>query len=82
MPDSPGTDRRGGVGGGGNVTLGSKVGEEGLDFGSAHLPGMAFLVEKDVPSDPIQVGFFGAIGVVFGAERIAHLVEEFFGHGN
>jgi len=69
------------LGGGGDVPFGGEVGEEGLNFGCAHLCRVAFLVKEDVAPDPIQVGFFGAVGVVFEADGFAQLFEEFFCHG-
>jgi hypothetical protein len=53
------------------------VGEEGLDFLHAHVFGVAFAVEEDVAFDPVFVGLFGAVGVVFEAEGVGDLVEEF-----
>ncbi len=55
------------LGGGGDVALGRQVGEEGADFGRPHLAGMPFVVEADEAFDPVDVGFFGVQGVVFGA---------------
>jgi len=38
-------------------------------------------VEVDVAGNPMDVGLFGAVGVVFGAKDVARLVEQFgFGH--
>lgn len=69
------------LGGGGNGAFGGKVDEEGVYFRRAHFEGMAFFVEEDIPANPVHVGFFGAVGVVFGAQGIAHSVEDFFCHG-
>ena len=66
------------LGGGGKLFLGGEVGDEGLDFFCAHIFGMAFVVEEDIAFDPIHICFFGAGGVVFGADGIADLFEEFF----
>jgi len=44
--------------------------------------GLLFFMEEDEAADPIDVGFFGAIGVVFCAEGIGELVEQFFCHGD
>jgi hypothetical protein len=49
----------------------------GLCFRRAHFNGMAFVVEKDERRDPIHVGLFGAVGIVFGADGVAHLIEKF-----
>ena len=56
------------------------MGEEGADFVCAHVFGVSFLMEEDVAADPVYVGFFGAVGVVFGAQGVGELVEEFFCH--
>lgn len=60
--------------------FGGQVDEEGLNFGSAHFEGMAFVVEEDVTAYPVYVSLFGAVRVMPGAEDVARLVEEFFGH--
>jgi len=52
--------------------------DEVLDLGCAHLCGVAFVVKEDVAASPVEIGLFGAVGVVFGADGIAHAVEEFF----
>ena len=39
---------------------------------------MAFAVEEDVAFDPFFVGLFGAVGVVFEADGVGDLVEQFF----
>ena len=48
-----------------DLLMGGKVGEEGFDFGCAHGGGVTFVMEEDVAFDPIFVGLFGAVGVVF-----------------
>lgn len=53
------------LGGGGDVLRHRQVGQEGLDFRSAHLGGMALVLEEDIAPDPIDVGFFRANGIVF-----------------
>ena len=62
-----------------DVVLHRQVGEKGLDFGGAHLRRMAFAVKEDEASNPAHVGGFGADGVVFGAQNVAHPVQQFFG---
>ena len=61
------------------MALGGEVGDEGLNFGDAHVFGVAFVVEEDVAADPVYVGLFGALGVVFDANGVADLFEEFPG---
>ena len=38
---------------------------------------MAFIVEKNVTPNPVHISLLGAIGVVFVAQGVAELVEEF-----
>jgi hypothetical protein len=38
-------------------------------------------MKEDVAFEPVLAGFFGAVGVVFGADGIAHLIEQFTGRG-
>jgi len=54
------------------------VRNKSLDFCAAHVFGVAFFVEEDVAANPFDVGLFGALGVVFDADGIADLFEEFF----
>ncbi len=69
------------LGGGRDVLFDGEVGEEGLDFWGAHFERVAFVVEEYEAAHPVEVGLFRAVGVVFGAQDVACLVEEFFGHG-
>lgn len=64
--------------GGGDVGFSGEVGDVGLDFGDAHVFGVAFVVIEDVAAAPFDVGLFGAVGVVLGADGIAELFEELF----
>jgi hypothetical protein len=65
--------------GGGHVAFDRQVGEERLHLGAAHVLRVAFGVEQNVARDPIGVGLLGAIGIVLEPQRIAHLIEKFFG---
>jgi hypothetical protein len=42
---------------------------------------MAFLVEQDIALDPFLIGLFGAVGIVFEADGVADLIEEFLAPG-
>jgi len=64
-----------------HVFFEGEVGEVGVDFGDAHVFGMAFVVVEDVAARPFYVGVFCADGVVTRAKLGAHLVEEFLGAG-
>lgn len=74
------------LGAGGDVFGDGEVGEEGGDVIGAQIAGMAEgsfrrFVEVDEAGDPMDVGLFGAVGVVLGADDVSDLIEEFgFGH--
>lgn len=63
------------LGGGGGFAFDNEVGDELLDFGFAHFPGVAFVVVEDIFAHPFGVGFFGAGGVLFEANLFAVEVE-------
>lgn len=65
------------LGGGGDVAFNGEVDEEGPNFVCAHFGGALFVVEEHVAADPIEVGFFGAIGVMFGAQGIGDTFDTF-----
>ena len=58
------------LGGGGDVPFGGEVDDVGADLVGAHLGGMFFMMEKDEAAHPVEVGFLGAVGIVFGAQGI------------
>jgi len=58
--------------------LDGEVGQKPGNLWFAHRLRMALVVEKNIALDPIQVGLFGAIGIVLEAQGVAHLVKEFF----
>jgi hypothetical protein len=64
------------LGTGGNVFFHRQVGQKGLDLRCAHFGRVAHIVEVDVAFDPIDIGCFGADGVVFEAQGITHPVEQ------
>lgn len=57
------------------------AGNFGAKLCGPHLDGVAFVMEEDETARPIYTRFFGAVGVVFEANGVAHLVEQFFGGG-
>jgi hypothetical protein len=68
--------------GGGHVAIHRQVRQEGLDLRCAHLVGMALAMKEDEPPDPVDISIFGADGIVFEADGIAHPIQELFGfHG-
>ncbi len=56
--------------GGRDVPFGGEVDDVGADFVGAHLGGMFFMLEEDEAADPVEVGFFGAVGVVLCTQSI------------
>jgi len=67
------------LGRGGDPLVSCQVGEERFDFGDAHVPGVAFVVEQDEAFDPVDRGLFSADGGVFEAQRIPDPVQQFPG---
>jgi hypothetical protein len=65
--------------GGRNLAVNGQVGEEGCDVGSAHLCGVALAVKQHEALGPINVGLFGAEGVMWRLQGFPHLVEQFLG---
>lgn len=49
---------------GGDISFRGEVDQEGLDFGCAHLGGVALVVEEDETPDPVDVSVPGADGIV------------------
>jgi hypothetical protein len=64
-----------GVGGGGNVLLDGEVSEECFGLWLVHVGGLPELVEADEATEPLEVGLFGAAGVVLAAEGLADRTE-------
>jgi hypothetical protein len=65
------------LGAGGSIFIHSQVGKKSLDFGSAHLGGVAFVMEEDEAVHPVHVRGLGAIGIRFEPQDFAQLVEKF-----
>ena len=57
----------------------SKSADDTPEIEACHLCGMAFLMEQDEAFDPLNVGLFGAVGIVPAADSIGNLVEQFTG---
>ena len=49
--------------------------EEGFNLWNAHILWVALVMEKDIASNPLYVGFFCAIGVMLNTNRLTHLIE-------
>ena len=63
------------------MSFGGQVGDESLYFLCAHVFGVALVVEENVAPDPVYVRFLGAGGIMFDADGVADLIEEFFPSG-
>jgi hypothetical protein len=71
----------------GDMALLGQVSQKSFDLRGAHVFGMAFVVKQDVTLDPIDIGLFGAIGIMLCAQSFADtfdklsasLVEQFGG---
>lgn len=66
------------LGGWGYVSFCGKVGDELVDFRGSHFFWVALFMIEDVFPDPLDVGFACARGVLFGADGVLVLFEEFF----
>jgi len=64
------------LGGGGDVLLHGQVGQKGLDFPAAHLLRVSFVVEQNVPLDPVHVSLFGANRVVLDPDDVADTFDK------
>lgn len=64
------------LGGGGNVSLDSEMGEKCGHFVLAHLGRMPFPMKKDVATNPVEVGLFGADAVVLHPQVPPNSIEE------
>lgn len=67
------------LGGGGGFAVYDEVGDKLFNFVRSHFFGMAFVVVENVLPHPLDVGLFGAWGVLFEADGFFVLFEEFFG---
>jgi hypothetical protein len=54
------------------------MGEKGFNFWNPYVFRVAFVMKQDVTTNPLNVSFFRAVGVVLKANGLAHLIEQFF----
>ena len=59
-------------GGGGDVAFDGEMTEECFDFSFSHFAGMTFVMKDDVALNPLKIAFFGAVGLMFAPNGIAH----------
>jgi hypothetical protein len=62
------------LGGSGNVFFNGKMGQKGSNFFTPHFTGRFFLMEEQITLNPVHIGLFGAVGVMFEADRLSHYV--------
>ena len=51
--------------------------EKGFNFWDIHFSGVLFVVEKDKSSYPMDICLFSTVGVIFEANNVADLIEQF-----
>ena len=59
----------------GHMACHGEMGQKRLDLSWPHLLGVAFVVEKDIPSHPVEVGVFGTNRVVFAPDDFTSPIE-------
>jgi len=64
--------------GGGNISLGRQMAQEGFNFLFAHIFGVNFCIkEPDKTHDPLTIGLFGTVRIVVVTENLSDLIHEF-----
>ena len=60
-----------------HAVLNGQVGHalRGFNFGGIHLLRMTLVMEENEAFYPVEVRFFGASGIMFGAQGLTNLVE-------
>src|SRR5262245_39343564 len=61
----------------GHIAGYGEMGQKRLDLGGSHLLWVAFVVEKDIPSHPVEVGVFSTNRVMFSSDDVPSPLEEF-----
>ena len=61
----------------GDIFFDGERGEEVRDFRFSHIGGMTFVVEEDELFDPVNVSLFSSDTVMFEADDVTDLIEEF-----
>ena len=64
------------LGGSADLELHSQVGQKGVHFFTAHLPGMAEVVEPQKPPQPLLVRVYGASRVVAGLQLLPVALDQ------
>ena len=49
--------------------------QKSLEVSSSHIQRVTLSVEQDEAPDPVDIRFFGAVGIVFEPEQLAYVVE-------
>ena len=58
------------------MLLDGETSQERLDLGTSQIIGVAFLVEEDKSTNPVDVSRFGAFGIMQRPAFMADLIEE------
>jgi len=53
--------------------------EKSLNLRLSHIPGMAFVMKKNLSFDPEGIGLFGSDGIVLSPNKFANLIQELLG---
>jgi hypothetical protein len=61
---------------GGDVAVDGQVSQERFDVGASQLARVDFVMEQNVATHPVDIGFLGANTVVLDAQPIAQLIEQ------
>jgi hypothetical protein len=61
------------------LAFNGKMVQECFNFGCAHFGGVTLAVKQDETTNPLNVGFFCAVGIMLEPNGIAHLVKELSG---
>jgi len=65
------------LGGGGDISLNSQMGQECFNFLFTHFPRMGLnLMVPDIAHYPIAIGLFGTVGVVVISKDLSNLIHE------
>lgn len=67
------------LGAGRDISFDGQVGKEPFDILAAEFTGVSFVVIQNKSSDPGDVLFLGARGMVFQAKAVSDLIEQFWG---
>jgi hypothetical protein len=62
------------LGGSRDLAINGEVAEKGFNLWNAHFLWVAFIMKQNVTTNPLSIGFFGTIGVVFEPNLVFNLL--------